>query len=126
MKELIFEIPHFGALGKNTQLKEPFTNFWGDGTTSSSYGMRVNTIDSIDAGFSHKPGLKKIITLHKFLNDKYSTFFVTASSPGDRDGIHVIDGLTRHRSKLNIKEHYTDTAGYTNLTLMKDLKVKDA
>jgi TnpA family transposase len=98
----------------NYQLKEPFTNFWGDGTTSSSDGMRINTIDSINAGFSHKLGLKKIITLHKFLNDKYSTFFVTASSPGDRDGIHVIDGLTRHRSELTIKEHYTDTAGYTD------------
>jgi TnpA family transposase len=98
----------------NYQLKEPFTAFWGDGATSSSDGMRVNTIDSINSGFSHKLGLKKVITLHKFLNDKYSTFFVTASSPGDRDGIHIIDGLTRHRSELNIKEHYTDTAGYTD------------
>ncbi|EKD94461.1 MAG: transposase, partial [uncultured bacterium] len=54
----------------NYQLKDPFTNFWGDGSTSSSDGMRVNTIDSIDAGFSHKLGQKKIITLHKFINDK--------------------------------------------------------
>jgi TnpA family transposase len=98
----------------NYQLMDPFTSFWGDGTTSSSDGMRVNTVDSLESGFSHKLGHKKIITLHKFLNDKYSTFFVTASSPGDRDGIHVIDGLTRHNSELNIKEHYTDTAGYTD------------
>lgn len=30
-----------------------------------------------------------------------------------RDALHVLDGLLYHLSELKIKEHYTDTAGYT-------------
>lgn len=31
-----------------------------------------------------------------------------------RDAVHVIDGLLHHETDLHIKEHYTDTAGYTD------------
>lgn len=43
-----------------------------------------------------------------------SAFYNSISGPNDRDGIHVIDGLLKHKSDLQIKEHYTDTAGYTD------------
>ncbi|PTM52725.1 Tn3 transposase DDE domain-containing protein [Desmospora activa DSM 45169] len=31
-----------------------------------------------------------------------------------RDAPHVIDGLLYHETELQIEEHYTDTAGYTD------------
>ena len=98
----------------NYQLEEPMTSFWGDGTTSSSDGMRVNTVDTLNAGYTYRLGYKKIVTIHRFVNDKYSAFYTTVSSPANREGIHILDGIIRHRSKLDIKEHYTDTAGYTD------------
>ena len=32
-----------------------------------------------------------------------------------RDATHVLDGLLYHESELAIEEHYTDTAGLTDL-----------
>lgn len=93
----------------NYQLKEPFADFWGDGTTSSSDGMRVKTrVNALNAGYNPKLGFEKGITIHRFVNDKYSAFYTTVSSPSNRDAIHVIDGLLKNK---DIKEHYTDTAG---------------
>src|ERR1700737_4039486 len=31
-----------------------------------------------------------------------------------RDATHVLDGLLYHESELQIEEHYTDTAGFTD------------
>lgn len=31
-----------------------------------------------------------------------------------RDAIHILDGLFHHGTNLNIEEHYTGTAGYTD------------
>jgi TnpA family transposase len=33
---------------------------------------------------------------------------------GARDATYVLDGLLYHESDLRIKEHYTDTAGFTD------------
>jgi TnpA family transposase len=103
------------AVLTNYQLNEHFSEFWGNGTTSSSDGMRVvSRVNSLNSENNPKLGFEKGITIHRFVNDKYSAFYTTVSSPGKRDSIHVIDGLIRHKSELKIKEHYTDTAGYTD------------
>lgn len=99
----------------NYQLDESFSDFWGDGTTSSSDGMRVKSkVNALNAGYNPKLGFEKGITIYRFVNDKYSAFYTTVSNPSNRDAIHVLDGLLRHKSNLEIKEHYTDTAGYTD------------
>jgi TnpA family transposase len=96
----------------NYQLNESFSDFWGDGTTSSSDGMMVKTrVNALNAGHHPKLGFEKGFFIYRFVNDKYSAFFSTVSSPNNRDALHVIDGLLMNP---NIKEHYTDTAGYTD------------
>ena len=99
----------------NYQKSEEFAKNWGDGSTSASDGMRVKTsVETLNS--SHNPhfGFDKGITLYRFVCDMYSAFYSLISGPNDRDGIHVIDGLLKHKSDLKIKEHYTDTAGYTD------------
>lgn len=39
---------------------------------------------------------------------------IIAFNTNARDAVHVIDGLLHHETELNIEEHYTDTAGYTD------------
>ena len=42
-------------------------------------------------------------TIYWFTSDQFSSFYTK-----------VIDGLLHHETELNIEEHYTDTAGYTD------------
>lgn len=47
------------------------------------------------------------------VSDQYAPFHTKAITTNVRDALHVLDGLLYHRSDLRIREHYTDTAGYT-------------
>lgn len=99
----------------NYQNKLFLSDFWGDGTTSSSDGMRIQvSVSSIHADSNPHYGMKKGATLYRFLNDQYSAFYTKIISTNARDAVHVIDGLLDHETDLNIEEHYTDTAGYTD------------
>jgi Transposase and inactivated derivatives, TnpA family len=53
-------------------LKEPLSNFWGNGTTSSSDGMRVKTaVSSLNSSYNPHFGSDKRITIYRFVNDKF-------------------------------------------------------
>jgi TnpA family transposase len=99
----------------NFQHKHSLSAFWGDGTTSSSDGMRVQIgVPSIHSEFNPHYGVSKGATIYRFVNDQYSSFFTKVINTNIRDAVHVIDGLLHHESDLVIEEHYTDTAGYTD------------
>jgi TnpA family transposase len=99
----------------NHQKKEEFSKNWGDGSTSSSDGMRAKTsVESLTSSKNPHFGFDKGITIYRFICDMYCAFYNLITGPNDRDAIHVIDGLLKHKADLNIKEHYTDTAGYTD------------
>lgn len=89
--------------------------FWGDGSTSSSDGMRVQVgVSSLHADANPHYGNGKGTTMYRFVSDKFSTFYTKIINTNARDAVHVIDGLLYHETDLNIEEHYTDTAGYTD------------
>jgi TnpA family transposase len=88
---------------------------WGDGTTSSSDGMRVELgVSALNAQANPHYGIGKGTTFYRFTSDQYSSFYINIINTNVRDAIHVIDGLLQHETDLEIKEHYTDTAGYTD------------
>lgn len=90
-------------------------SYWGDGSTSSSDGMRVQVgVSSLSADANPHYGSGRGATLYRFVSDKFSTFYTKVISTNARDAVHVIDGLLYHETDLNIEEHYTDTAGYTD------------
>jgi len=99
----------------NLQMKEPIAKWWGDGTTSSSDGMRLLTIvDALNASYNPHFGFEKGLTIYRFINDKYAAFYSIVTNTNVRDALHVIDGILKYASEIKIQEHYTDTAGYTD------------
>ena len=99
----------------NYQHKLHLPLFWGDGTTSSSDGMRVQIgVSALNAEYNPHYGSKKGATMYRFTSDQYATFWVNIISSNARDALHIIDGIHYHETDLCISEHYTDTSGYTD------------
>lgn len=99
----------------NYQHRLSLTSYWGDGTTSSSDGMRVPVgVSSLHADSNPHYGTGKGTTIYRFTSDQFSSFYAKVINTNARDAVHVIDGLLHHESDLSIEEHYTDTAGYTD------------
>ncbi|MGW46846.1 Tn3 family transposase, partial [Listeria monocytogenes] len=99
----------------NYQHRISLTSYWGDGTTSSSDGMRVPVgVSSLHADSNPHYGTGKGTTIYRFTSDQFSSFYAKVINTNARDAVHVIDGLLHHESDLSIEEHYTDTAGYTD------------
>ena len=99
----------------NFHHKLSLPNYWGDGTTSSSDGMRVQvSVSSAYADYNPHFGHQKGTTLYRFVSDQYSTFGIDVIPSNAREAVFLIDRLLHHETDLEIKEHYTDTAGYTD------------
>lgn len=99
----------------NFQHKLALSSYWGDGSTSSSDGMRVQVgVPSLHAESNPHYGTGKGATIYRFTSDQFSSFYTKVINTNARDAVHVIDGLLHHETELNIEEHYTDTAGYTD------------
>jgi TnpA family transposase len=95
------------------KLQLPF--YWGDGTTSSSDGMRMQLgVSSLHADANPHYGTGKGTTIYRFTSDQFFSYYTKIIHTNSRDAIHVLDGLLHHETDLNIEEHYTDTAGYTD------------
>lgn len=103
------------AMLVNFQHRLPLASYWGDGTTSSSDGMRVQIgVSSLNASSNPHYGSGKGATIYRFVSDQFSSFYTKVINTNARDAVHVIDGLLHHESDLMVEEHYTDTAGYTD------------
>ena len=53
-------------------------------------------------------------TIYRFTSDQFSSYYSKIINTNSRDATHVLDGLLNNDTDLNIEEHYTDTAGYTD------------
>ncbi|MEH7514912.1 Tn3 family transposase [Gottfriedia acidiceleris] len=99
----------------NFHHKLQLPSYWGDGTTSSSDGMRMQLgVSSLHADANPHYGTGKGATIYRFTSDQFSSYYTKIIHTNSRDAIHVLDGLLHHETDLNIEEHYTDTAGYTD------------
>ncbi|WCT53936.1 Tn3 family transposase [Paenibacillus kyungheensis] len=103
------------AILVNFHHKLQLSSNWGDGTTSSSDGMRMQLgVSSLHADANPHYGTGKGATIYRFTSDQFSSYYTKIIHTNSRDAIHVLDGLLHHETDLNIEEHYTDTAGYTD------------
>ncbi|QDW31675.1 Tn3 family transposase [Yersinia sp. KBS0713] len=99
----------------NAQKNNSLAEYWGDGTTSSSDGQnfrmesRGRYAGQVNLKYGQEPGVQ----FYTHISDQYSPFHTQVISRV-RDSTHVLDGLLYHESDLDIKEHYTDTAGFTD------------
>ena len=87
---------------------------WGSGQSSSSDGMRVPiSLKTIYADYNTHYG-NKGGAMYRHISDQYMPYYIQMLEA--RDSIHVPDGLEYHGTDLDIKNHSTDTAGYTEQT----------
>ena len=100
----------------NAQFRQPFAEYWGDGTTSSSDGQRFRAAGRAEAGGNINPkyGSEPGVQFYTHVSDQYAPFHTKVINVGIRDATYVLDGLLYHESDLQIEEHYTDTAGFTD------------
>lgn len=100
----------------NTQSKHPFSSYWGEGKTSSSDGQRfavgshAQKTGNINPKYGNAPGVQ----FYTHISDQYAPFHTKVINVGVRDATYVLDGLLYHESDLQVEEHYTDTAGFTD------------
>jgi len=93
----------------------PFSQHFGSGSTSSSDGQSFK-LDKHDASWLNlnaKYGSDPVMTIYTHISDQYMPFY-TQVIHNVRDATHVLDGLLYHDTSLDIEEHYTDTAGFTD------------
>jgi TnpA family transposase len=88
----------------------------GEGTLSSSDGQRfiINASSLLSSFYPRYCGYyEKIIGIYTHISDQYSVYNTQAISCSPRESLYVIDGFLDNNTILSIKEHTTDTEGYT-------------
>lgn len=96
-------------------LAAPFSQHWGDGTTSSSDGMRLSIgVKAANAELNAKYfGMGRGANIYAHAADIWMPFGKPPVIGTNEEALYVIDALCHHESDLHIREHYTDTAGST-------------
>lgn len=99
----------------NFVLSQPFSRYRGDGSRSSSDGMRfkVGVKNAEAVPNARYFGTGRGITLYTHVADISMPFYGQLISTNDREALYVLDGLNNHESDIAIKEHFTDTNGFS-------------
>jgi len=99
----------------NFVLSAALSSAWGDGTTSSSDGMRMQVgVKAANAEYNAKyfsAGRGTNMYIHAA--DIWLPFGRPQIIGTNEEALYVVDALCHHESDLHIQEHYTDTGGST-------------
>lgn len=95
----------------------PLTQAWGDGAFSSSDGQRFVVTGKVRkaAALPRYFGYGRGVTFYSWSSDQFSQYGSKVIPTTVRDATYVLDGILDNETELHIKEHTTDTAGYTEL-----------
>jgi TnpA family transposase len=94
----------------------PLSSVYGRGSISSSDGQRFGITASslISAYYPRYFGYyDKAVGIYTHVSDQYSVFSTKVISCSPREALYVLDGLLENNTILNVTEHTTDTAGFT-------------
>ena len=101
----------------NYQYRQPLAKIWGGGTLSSSDGQRFPvSVKSVTATALPKYfGYGRGITFYTWTSDQHSQYGTKVIPATIRDARYVLDEILNNETELDIQEHTTDTAGYTEI-----------
>jgi len=101
----------------NYQYHQPLSWLWGGGIMSSSDGQRFPVpIKSQNATpLPRYFGYGKGLTFMSWTSDQYSQYGSKVVPSTIREATYVLDAILDNETELEIMEHTTDTAGYTEL-----------
>lgn len=96
----------------------PLSAVQGMGTLSSSdaqrFGIRASSL--LASYYPRYYGYyEKAIGIYTHVSDQYSVFSTKIISCSPREALYVLDGLLENNTILQIREHTTDTHGYTEI-----------
>ncbi len=96
---------------------QPLSRYWGDGTLSSSDGQRFPVSGKIRKAVSIPKyyGYGKGVTFYTWTSNQFSQYGTKFVVSTTRDATYVLDEILNNETDLQILEHTTDTAGYTEL-----------
>jgi TnpA family transposase len=101
----------------NHQYRQPLAALWGGGALSSSDGQRFPVRGKV-RGATALPryfGYGRGITFYTWTSDQYSQYGTKVISATVRDATYVLDEILDNETDLDVVEHTTDHAGYTDL-----------
>lgn len=99
----------------NAQINSPMAKMWGDGTRSSSDGLRIPVgVPSVHADVNPHYGTDRGTTIYRHTADKYISHFVEIIATNQREAASAIDGAIGHNTELQLEEHFTDSNAYTD------------
>ncbi len=102
----------------NFHLRQPLTQVWGQGSTSSSDAQVFAVpVRALNATFHPKyfASAGRGVAVYTHVSDLWIPFYTQVISCHVRQAPYIIDGLMHHATHLQPTEHYTDTHGYTDL-----------
>lgn len=102
----------------NAHHELPLSTVHGSGTLSSSDAQRFKIrADSLLASYypRYYGYYEKAIGIYTHVSDQYSVFSTKIISCSPREALYVLDGLLENNTILKIREHTTDTHGYTEI-----------
>lgn len=102
----------------NQHHRLPFSEVYGSGSLSSSDAQRFKIrADSLLAAYypRYYGYYEKAIGIYTHVSDQYSVYSTKVISCNPREALYVLDGLLENNTILKIREHTTDTHGYTEI-----------
>lgn len=96
----------------------PFSAVHGSGTISSSDAQRfrIRASSLLASYYPRYYGYyEKAIGIYTHVSDQSSVFSTKVISCSPREALYVLDGLLENNTILQIREHTTDTHGYTEI-----------
>ena len=87
------------------------------GTFSSSDGQRFTVANRTNKAtpLPRYFGFGRGLTFLTWTSNQHSQYGTRVTPPTVRESTYVLDAILDNETELNIKEHTTDTAGYTDL-----------
>jgi TnpA family transposase len=99
------------------QYRQALSHYWGDGRFSSSDGQRfavaVRTQNATP--LPRYFGFGRGLTFLTWTSNQYSQYGTLVTPPTHGEAAYTLDKILDHETTLDIREHTTDTAGYTDL-----------
>jgi len=94
----------------NFQYHQPLSHYWGDG---QRFEVAVNTQNAtpLPRYFGYGRGL----TFLTWTSNQYSQYGTLVTPPTTRESTFTLDKILDNETKLQIREHTTDTAGYLDI-----------
>ena len=101
----------------NFHHRQPLASAWGGGTLSSSDGQRFPVRGRVAAAAAVPRyfGYGRGVTFYTWTSDQCSQYGTKVIASTSRDATYVLDQILDNETELEILEHTTDTAGYTDL-----------